>query len=83
MRRRGSRGRGRRRRGGDQIDREGGDDGNVESESESESDDDDNSDDADPNNMTGKYDGEGFKKGKGGHCRYRDDNEIEAIHGLY
>ena len=32
----------------------------------------------------GKYDGGGKKKGKGGHCRrYRDNNDIEAIHGLY
>ena len=83
----GSRGRVRRRRGGDQIDREGGDDDNDESESESEteseSDNYDNSDDADPDNLTGKYDGEGKKKGKGGRRRYRDDNEIETLHGLY
>ena len=31
----------------------------------------------------GKYDGEGKKNGKGRHRRYRDDNDIEAIHGLY
>ena len=46
---------------------EGGDD----DESESESDDDDNSDDADPNDLMGKYDGEGKKKRKGGRRRYR------------
>ena len=46
-------------------------------------DDNDNSDDADPKNLTGKYNGEGKKKGKGGCRRYRDDNEIEALHGLY
>ena len=50
---------------------------------ESESDDDDNSDDADPDELTVKYDGEGKKKGKGGCRRYRDDNKIEALHGLY
>ena len=80
MRRRGLRGRGQRRRGGDQIDREGGDDDDDESESESY--DNDNSDDADPEDLTGKYDGKGNKKGKGGRCGYRDDNEIEALHGL-
>ena len=32
----------------------------------------------------GKYDGKGKKKVKGGHrCRYRDDNKIEALHGIY
>ena len=48
-----------------------------------ELDDDDNSDDADPVDLTGKYDGDGKKKGKGGRRRYRNDNEIEALHGLY
>ena len=62
---------------------EGGDDDDDELESESESDDDDNSDDANPDDLTGKYDGEGKKKGKGGHRRYRNDNKIEAIHALY
>ena len=46
-------------------------------------DDDDNSDDAYPNELTGKYDGEGKKKGKGRHRRYRDDKETEALHCLY
>ena len=50
---------------------------------ESESDDDDNNDDANPNDLTGKYDDEGKRKRKGGRRRYRDDNEIEALHGLY
>ena len=72
-RRRGSRGRGRRRRGGDQINREGGDDDDDESDSESESDDNNNSNDADPNDLTGKYDGEGKKKGKVGRRRYREE----------
>ena len=72
-RRRGSRGRGRRRREGGQIDREGGDDNDDESESESESEDDDNSDDANTDDLTGKYDGEGKKKGKVGRCRYREE----------
>ena len=31
-----------------------------------------------------KYDGRRKKKVKGGHClRYRDNDEIEALHGLY
>ena len=47
-----------------------------------ESDDDDNSDDANPKDLKGKYDGERKKKAKGGRRRYRDDNEIEALHGL-
>ena len=50
---------------------------------ESESDDDDNSDDANPDDLTGKYDDEGKRKRKGGRRRYRDDNEIEALHVLY
>ena len=78
----GSRGRGWRRRGGGQIDREGGDDDDDKSESESELDDDDNSNDADPDDLTGKYDGKGRKKGKGGRRRYRDNNNIEALRGL-
>ena len=32
----------------------------------------------------GKYDGRGKNKGKVGHrCRYRDNNEIKDLHGLY
>ena len=39
---------------------------------------------ADPANLMGKYDGGGENKGKGGHrLRYRDDDKIEALHGLY
>ena len=46
--------------------------------------DDDNNNDTDTSNLMGKYDGRGKKKWKGGHHRrYRDDNEIEALHGLY
>ena len=48
-----------------------------------ESDDYDNSDDADPDDLTGKYNDEGKRKGKGERCRYRDENDIEALHGLY
>ena len=59
------------------IDREGGDD------EESESVDDDNGNDTDPADLMGKYDREGKKKGKGGRRRYRDDDEIEDLHGLY
>ena len=45
--------------------------------------DDDDGNDANTANLMGKYDGGGKKKGKGGHrCRYRDDNEIKALHGL-
>ena len=40
--------------------------------------------DADPANLMGKYDVRGKKKGKGGHRRkYRNDEKIEALHGLY
>ena len=32
----------------------------------------------------GKYNSGGKKKGKGGHCcRYKDEDEIEDLHGLY
>ena len=92
-RRHGSRGRGKRRGGGGHIDREDGDDDNDDSEleseseseleSESESDDNGNSNDANPDDLTGKYENEGKRKGKGGRRRYRDDNEINALHGLY
>ena len=34
--------------------------------------------------LMGKYDGRRNKKGTGGHCRrYRDNNKIKALHGLY
>ena len=46
-------------------------------------DDDDNSDDSDHDDLTGNYDGKGKKKGKGGRRRYKDNNEVEALHGLY
>ena len=40
--------------------------------------------DANPSDLMVKYDSGGKKKGKVGHCcRYRDDNGIEALHGLY
>ena len=40
--------------------------------------------DSDPSNLIGKYDGGGKKKGKGGHRRrYRDNDKIEDLHGLY
>ena len=40
--------------------------------------------DADPADLMGNYDGRGKNMGKGGHpCRYRDDNDIEALRGLY
>ena len=43
-----------------------------------------NDNDADPVGLMGNYDGRVKKKGKGGNCcRYRDDDEIEDIHGLY
>ena len=47
-----------------QINREGIDDDNDDDESESESDDDDNSNDANPDDLTEKYDGAVKKKGK-------------------
>ena len=62
-----------------QIDREGEDD----DESKLELDNDDNGDDAYPVDLTVKYAGEENKKGSGGRCRYRDDDDIEALHGLY
>ena len=44
--------------------------------------DDDN--DADPADLTGKYNCGVKKKEKGGHCRrYKDDNKIESLHSLY
>ena len=46
--------------------------------------DDDNDNDADPADLMVNYDSGGKKKGKGGHrCRYRDDDNIEALRGLY
>ena len=40
--------------------------------------------DAKPDNLMGRYNVRGKNKGKGGHhCRYRDKNETEALHGLY
>ena len=33
--------------------------------------------------LKGKYDGKGNKKRKGERRRYRDNNNIENIHGLY
>ena len=46
---------------------------------------DDNYDnEADPTDLMGKYDVRGKKKGKGGHRRrYRDNDVIKALHGLY
>ena len=58
------------------IDREGGDHDDDKSESKSESDDNDNGDDADPTNLTGKYDRKVKNKGKGVHSRYMEDNNI-------
>ena len=46
-------------------------------------DDDDNGDYSNPANLTGKCDIKGKKKGEGGRCRYRDDDKVEALHGLY
>ena len=46
--------------------------------------DDDDENDAYPANLMGKYNGGGNKKVKGGHsCRYRDDDYIKSLHGLY
>ena len=46
--------------------------------------DDNNDNDADAADLMGKYYDRGKKKGKGGHCRrYREDDEIKALHGLY
>ena len=40
--------------------------------------------DANPSDLMGKYGGREKKKGKGGHrCRYRDDDNIEALYGIY
>ena len=36
-----------------------------------------------PLTSQGKYDSKGKKKGKEGCCRYRDDNKIKALQGLY
>ena len=46
---------------------------------------DDNGDnDANPAYLVGKYDGGEKNKGKGGHRRrYRENNKIEDLHGLY
>ena len=46
-------------------------------------DNDDNSDDSNPIDLKGKYDGKKNKKRKGGRRRYRDNNNIKNIHGLY
>ena len=46
--------------------------------------DNDNDNGADPAVLMGKYKSGENKKWKWGHsCRYRDDNNIEALHGLY
>ena len=46
--------------------------------------DDANDNDSDPTDLMGKYDGRGKKKGKGWHhCRYKDDDNIKALHGIY
>ena len=46
--------------------------------------DDKNDNYSDPADLMGKYDGGRKKKEKGGNFRrYRDDDEIEALHGLY
>ena len=63
------------------INREGRDDDNDESESESN--DNDNSNDTDLYDMSGKYDSKGYNKGKGGRCKYKYDDKIKDIHGLY
>ena len=40
--------------------------------------------DTDPVDLMGKYNGGGKKKGKQGHRhRYRNDDNIKALHGLY
>ena len=43
----------------------------------------DNGDYANPADLTGKYNSEIKKKGKVGRCRYRGDDKVEALHGLY
>ena len=46
--------------------------------------DNDNDNDSDHAELMGKYDDGGNKKGKGVHChRYRENDDIEALHGLY
>ena len=46
-------------------------------------DDNDNRNDANPANLTGKYDSKGNNRGKGGRLRYKDDDNIKDLHGLY
>ena len=46
--------------------------------------DDDDDNDSDPVNLMVKYNGRVKKKGIRGHCRrYRDNDKIKALHGLY